>query len=394
MVTGSNGEEVMRINYTPYGEIDQAHSGKLGCSEGASDTSYEKCTRYGLPWTKIYNISEGKNAGVTHKFTGQEYDPENELYYYNARYYDPSMGIFTTADTVVPDPGDPLSYNRYMYVRGNPVKYIDPTGNFTTIPPWHCFTGPTRRCDLDDKTKGVSTLDDISKEHDKAGAIVCFAQHCDPEKRRDYIEADLKWIGEGLRALLSLKFIWDNARKAFEDVEEWYDVVPATGEFILNAVVDTAAFIVGTALFAANIVNNLLVEAFSGISPEAERGAQIGGRVGFWVGVALGVMNGGLSSWIAGGLTGPVLGIASGIIPSAVGISGGLLGGIAIGLAGVIGNGLVGAAIGATIGGLIGSVTSAIGTSTKNWDKPSKWKLPEGKGRFKNWKKPWKWRFK
>ena len=133
LVTDSDGEEVMRINYTPYGEIDQAHSGKLGCSEGASDTSYEKCTRYGLPWTKIYNISEGKNAGVTRKFTGQEYDPENSLYYYNARYYDPSIGIFTTADTVIPDPGDPLSYNRYMYVRGNPVKYIDPSGHCIDI---------------------------------------------------------------------------------------------------------------------------------------------------------------------------------------------------------------------------------------------------------------------
>ena len=30
LVTDSDGEEVMRINHTPYGEIDQAHSGKLG----------------------------------------------------------------------------------------------------------------------------------------------------------------------------------------------------------------------------------------------------------------------------------------------------------------------------------------------------------------------------
>ncbi len=61
---------------------------------------------------------------------GQEYDPENSLYYYNARYYDPSIGIFTTADTIIPDESDPLSYNRHMYVRGNPINYTDPSGHF------------------------------------------------------------------------------------------------------------------------------------------------------------------------------------------------------------------------------------------------------------------------
>ncbi len=60
---------------------------------------------------------------------GQEYDPENSLYYYNARYYDPSIGIFTTADTIIPDEYDPLSYNRHMYVRGNPINYTDPSGH-------------------------------------------------------------------------------------------------------------------------------------------------------------------------------------------------------------------------------------------------------------------------
>ena len=60
---------------------------------------------------------------------GQEYDPESSLYYYNARYYDPTIGVFTTADTVVPSSTDPLAYNRYMYVRGNPVIYTDPSGH-------------------------------------------------------------------------------------------------------------------------------------------------------------------------------------------------------------------------------------------------------------------------
>ena len=126
LVTNSSGREVMRISYTPYGAIEQEYSGRIGCSTGTVDTSYEDCTGR---WNKLYDVTEGANAGVTHKFTGQEYDPENSLYYYNARYYDPSIGIFTTADTIIPDESDPLSYNRHMYVRGNPINYTDPSGH-------------------------------------------------------------------------------------------------------------------------------------------------------------------------------------------------------------------------------------------------------------------------
>jgi RHS repeat-associated protein len=35
------------------------------------------------------------------KFTGQRLD-DSVLYYYNARYYDPQIGRFISADTVVP----------------------------------------------------------------------------------------------------------------------------------------------------------------------------------------------------------------------------------------------------------------------------------------------------
>jgi len=34
-----------------------------------------------------------------------------------------------SADTIVPDPGNPQSLNRYAYVYNNPVGYVDPTGH-------------------------------------------------------------------------------------------------------------------------------------------------------------------------------------------------------------------------------------------------------------------------
>jgi len=65
--------------------------------------------------------------GVGKLFTGQRLDG-TELCYYNARYYDPGIGRFVSADPVVPDPGNPQSLNRYSYVLNNPLRYTDPTG--------------------------------------------------------------------------------------------------------------------------------------------------------------------------------------------------------------------------------------------------------------------------
>jgi RHS repeat-associated protein len=62
-------------------------------------------------------------------FTGQRLD-ETGLYYYGARYYDATIGRFISADTIIPNPANPQSYNRYSYCLNNPLKYIDPSGRW------------------------------------------------------------------------------------------------------------------------------------------------------------------------------------------------------------------------------------------------------------------------
>ncbi|MCL7455371.1 MAG: RHS repeat-associated core domain-containing protein, partial [Anaerolineae bacterium] len=47
-----------------------------------------------------------------------------------ARWYDPALGRWTSPDTIVPDPANPQSYNRYSYTLGNPVRYRDPSGHW------------------------------------------------------------------------------------------------------------------------------------------------------------------------------------------------------------------------------------------------------------------------
>jgi hypothetical protein len=50
--------------------------------------------------------------------------------FYNARFYSSYLNRFISADSIVPEAGNSQAFNRYMYVLGNPLKYVDPTGNF------------------------------------------------------------------------------------------------------------------------------------------------------------------------------------------------------------------------------------------------------------------------
>ncbi|WP_423222644.1 RHS repeat-associated core domain-containing protein [Candidatus Amarolinea aalborgensis] len=73
-------------------------------------------------------------AGATptsYNFTGQRKDSGSGLLFYNARWYDPVIGRFISADTIVPQPGNPQSLNRYSYALNNAVRFTDPTGHFT-----------------------------------------------------------------------------------------------------------------------------------------------------------------------------------------------------------------------------------------------------------------------
>ena len=65
-----------------------------------------------------------------YRFTGQRIESTiGELYDYGARFYDPVLGRFVSADTVVPEPGNPQALNRYSYVLNNSLKYTDPSGH-------------------------------------------------------------------------------------------------------------------------------------------------------------------------------------------------------------------------------------------------------------------------
>ena len=91
----------------------------------ADGTIAEKA--YYLPWG-----GERGNTSITstdYGYTGQM--REGDIYYYGARWYDPAIGRFMQADTIVPlQVQGTQAFDRYAYVNNNPLRYTDPSGHY------------------------------------------------------------------------------------------------------------------------------------------------------------------------------------------------------------------------------------------------------------------------
>jgi len=95
IITNETGQQTLLMEYLPYGEV---------------------------------KLRVGTDP-VQNTFTGQKEDIESGLMFYNARYYDPKIGRFIQADSIVPNATDPQEFNRYSYVNNNPIKFTDPSGH-------------------------------------------------------------------------------------------------------------------------------------------------------------------------------------------------------------------------------------------------------------------------
>jgi len=118
------------------------HTDALGSITSITDDSANVIERRSYdPFGKIramdYRLSSNHaiiptNSVVqtTRAYTGHEQIKEIDgLIHMNARVYDSDIGRFLSADTVIQDPYDTQAYNRYSYVRNNPMFYTDPSGH-------------------------------------------------------------------------------------------------------------------------------------------------------------------------------------------------------------------------------------------------------------------------
>jgi RHS repeat-associated protein len=76
----------------------------------------------------------GSAATATHKFTGKERDPESNLDYFGARYFDSTKGRFNSVDPsrLSVDLADPQTWNRYSYTENRPLARVDRNGKWSS----------------------------------------------------------------------------------------------------------------------------------------------------------------------------------------------------------------------------------------------------------------------
>jgi RHS repeat-associated protein len=79
-------------------------------------------------WGEVRHSSGG--TPTDQRYTGQR-DFGLGLYFYNARFYDSYLNRFASADTLIPNPGNVLDWDRFAAMRNNPLRYVDPTGHRT-----------------------------------------------------------------------------------------------------------------------------------------------------------------------------------------------------------------------------------------------------------------------
>jgi RHS repeat-associated protein len=102
VATGSNPSFLSAFRYDAYGETCDSYNA------GGNNLA--------VPWRYQGRIRESASSAT-------------DLYDFGARSYDPSLGAFTSFDSVSGSALNPLSLNRYLYALANPASLIDPTGH-------------------------------------------------------------------------------------------------------------------------------------------------------------------------------------------------------------------------------------------------------------------------
>jgi len=126
-----DSEDVTTYYYHP------DHLGSVSVVSNHQGVPYER-VEY-LPFGEVWiEDVDAATRYIPFRFTSKELDRETGLYYYGARYYEPKVSRWMSADPagfalINPNRGGYSvieATNWYAYVSNNPVNYVDPTGMY------------------------------------------------------------------------------------------------------------------------------------------------------------------------------------------------------------------------------------------------------------------------
>ena len=93
----------------------------------ANRFDYDACGK------NLFSASVTNPSGTDMLYSGEQFDPNLQMQYLRARYYDQNNGTFNRVDPFNGNMGDPQSLHKYGYCHNDPVNGIDPTGMFSLV---------------------------------------------------------------------------------------------------------------------------------------------------------------------------------------------------------------------------------------------------------------------
>ena len=171
------------------------------------------------------------------RFTGHQQE-DSDLIFMRARFYDPYVGRFLAPDSIVPDPMNPQSLNRYSYVNNNPLRYTDPTG-YCGFRSWgdvgDCFSDAAR-CAWNGLNCVTDPLADLART---AGNAAAYAWMMGSDVVAQHAAAAM-WVARGALALGSaaLDVVQEQAGNAADAIA----AAPSTAVDVARTPAGAAAF--------------------------------------------------------------------------------------------------------------------------------------------------------
>ena len=100
------------------------------------------------PWGKVIDDDDGPMVDINPiRYRSYYYDSETGMYYLQSRYYDPEMGRFINADSLVSTGQGLLGNNMFAYCNNNPVSMKDISGKY---PVYYCDDAETKLVNEDE----------------------------------------------------------------------------------------------------------------------------------------------------------------------------------------------------------------------------------------------------
>ncbi|EMK20705.1 RHS repeat-associated core domain-containing protein, partial [Leptospira kirschneri] len=155
-----------------------------------------------LPYGETF-VQRG-DLNFSPKFNSQELDRESGFYFFNARFYDPGIARFTSADSVIDGEFDTQGWNRFSYVKGNPIGAKDPTGHDTVVDTLAGVNHVLNKLGDSSYKAGTASKDgsfvgnSVGLLHDSAGLVYKTTAALVPKNRKELEEAAVTGYGSQL----------------------------------------------------------------------------------------------------------------------------------------------------------------------------------------------------